>query len=295
MPYQKGLRISVMGLFVNAGLGVIKLLAGLLGRSTALIADAIESLCDVVSSLVVWSGLQIARAPPDENHPYGHGRAETLAALAVTVMLFGAGIGIALEAISEIRTPGPTPAAFTLWVLVLVICTKETMFRLARRTAHVSQSSAVLADAWHHRSDAITSLVAAAGIAVAVIGGEAYASADDWAALFAAGVIWFNAGRLLKAPVQELMDKERPEMVARLRRIAADVAGVAGIDKVLARKSGLHYWVDMHVEVEPEMSVRQAHAVAHDVKDAIRAAIPSVQDVLVHLEPHENGHGSLKC
>lgn len=285
--YQRGLRISVMGLLVNAGLGVVKLLAGLLGHSTALVADAIESLTDVVSSLVVWSGLRIARMPPDQDHPYGHGRAESLAALIVTVMLFGAAVGIAIEAISGIRNPHGTPAAFTLWVLGVVICVKEMMFRLARQTARTSGSSLVLADAWHHRSDALTSLVAAGGISIALLGGEGYAVADDWAALFAAGVIVFNAWRILRPPIRELMDKEPSEIVGQVRSVAERVPGVAGVEKVFARKSGLHYWVDMHVEVDAEMSVRQAHGVSHDVKDAIRNAAPNVQNVLVHIEPHQ--------
>jgi cation diffusion facilitator family transporter len=286
-PYQRGLRISLAGLFVNAGLGVVKLLAGLLGHSTALVADAIESLTDLVSSLVVWSGLQIGRMPPDHDHPYGHGRAESLAALIVTVMLFGAGVGIVVEAISGIRNPHQTPAPFTLWVLVIVICIKEVMFRLARRTARASGSSLVLADAWHHRSDALTSMVAAGGISIALLGGERYAAADDWAALFAAGVIFFNAGRILRTPVCELMDKEPAEIVGQVRSVAERVPGVAGVEKVFARKSGLHYWVDMHVEVDAEMSVRQAHDVSHDVKDAIRSAAPNVQNVLVHIEPYD--------
>jgi cation diffusion facilitator family transporter len=288
--YQQGLRISLVGMFVNAGLGVIKLLGGLLGNSTALVADAIESLTDLLSSLVVLSGLQIARQPPDEDHPYGHGRAESLAALVVAVMLFGAGFGVAVEAISGIFDPGGLPAAFTLWVLIGVILVKETMFQLARRTARATGSSLVLTDAWHHRSDALTSVAAAVGIGIALWGGEPYAAADDWAALVAAGVILFNAARILRPPLHELMDREQPEIVAEVRRVAADVPGVAGVEKTFARKSGLRYLVDMHIEVNREMPVWQAHGVGHDVKEAIRRAMPTVQDVLVHVEPHEAGH-----
>ena len=277
------------GLLVNAGLGVVKLLGGLLGNSTALVADAIESLADVISSLVVLSGLQIARRPPDEHHPYGHGRAESLAALVVAVMLFGAGIGVAVEAISGVFDPGGLPATFTLWVLIGVILVKETMFQLARRTARATGSSLVLTDAWHHRSDALTSLAAALGIGIALWGGEPYAAADDWAALVAAGAILFNAARMLRPPLHELMDREQPEIVAEVRRVAADVPGVAGVEKTFARKSGLRYLVDMHIEVDREMPVWQAHNVGHHVKEEIRGAVPAVQDVLVHIEPHEAG------
>jgi cation diffusion facilitator family transporter len=284
--YQRGLRISVMGLLVNAGLGVVKLLGGLLGNSTALVADAIESLADVVSSLVVLSGLQIARQPPDEHHPYGHGRAESLAALVVAVMLFGAAIAVAVQAISGTIDPGGLPATFTLWVLIGVILVKETMYRLARRTARATGSSLVLTDAWHHRSDALTSVAAAVGIGIALWGGERYAAADDWAALVAAGAIFINAIRLVVPPLQELMDRGQPEVVEQVRRVALTVPGVFGVEKTFARKSGLHYLVDMHVEVDREMAVWRAHGVGHDVKDAVRKAVPVVQDVLVHIEPH---------
>jgi cation diffusion facilitator family transporter len=284
--YQRGLRISAIGLFVNAGLGVVKLVGGLVGNSTALVADAVESLTDVVSSLVVLGGLHFAAQPPDSNHPYGHGRAESLAALVVALMLFGAGVGVTVEAVGEILDPSGTPATFTLLVLLAVVLIKEVMYQLARRVARSSRSNLILADAWHHRSDAMTSLVAAGGISVALWGGPGYAVADDWVALFAAGVIVFNAWRILMPPLHELMDKEPPEIIGQVRAVAAGVPGVARVEKVFARKSGPRYWVDMHVEVDPEMPVRRAHGVGHDVKDAIRGAAPSVQDVLVHIEPH---------
>ena len=284
--YKRGQQISILGLFLNAALGIAKLVAGLLGNSTALVADAIESLTDLISSLIVWSGLQIAKLPPDDDHPYGHGRAEALATLVVVLMLFGAAAAITIEAIGGIRNPSGLPAPFTLAVLIPIILIKETMYRFARRTAQTADSSLVLADAWHHRVDAMTSLAATAGISIALFGGEAYAAADDWAALFAAGMIIYNAFHLLLPPVNELMDREQPEMNNKVRRIAGQVPGVAGVEKVFARKSGLLYWIDMHVEVDPDMTVRRAHAVGHDVKGAICSAIPQVRDVLVHLEPY---------
>lgn len=284
--YQRVLRISVVGFFVNAGLATVKLVGGLIGNSTALIADAVESLADVVSSLIVLGGLHLAAQPPDSDHPYGHGRAESLAALVVGLMLFGAGVGVAVEAISSMLGSPETPAAFTLWVLLGVVAVKEIMYQLARRAARLSNSSLGLADAWHHRSDAITSLVAAGGISVALWGGERYAVADDWVALFAAGVIVFNASRVLGSPLHELMDKRPSSIIQLVREVAESVAGVEGVEKVFARKIGPQYWVDMHIEVDPEMPVRRAHHVSHDVKDAIRAASPNVLDVLVHIEPH---------
>jgi len=278
--------MSAIGLLLNAGLALVKLLAGLLGNSNALVADAVESLADIFGSLVVWSGLRISARPADANHPYGHGKAEPLAALLVAMMLVGAGLGIAVQSIREISTPHPSPKAYTLGVLVGVVLVKELLFRYARRAARESASTALLADAWHHRSDALTSLAAAVGITIALLGGPGYAVADDWAALFAAGLILFNAYRLMRPPLHELMDAEPTEVVGQARAIAERVAGVDATEKIFARKHGTGFWIDMHVEVDPEMTVERAHAVAHDVKDAVCGAMPRVANVLVHIEPH---------
>jgi cation diffusion facilitator family transporter len=280
-----GLRLSLAGLLINGALAIIKLLTGIMGHSYALIADAVESMADIFGSLVVWSGIRIAQRPPDENHPYGHGKAEPLAALVVSIMLIGAALGIAIEAVREIITPHHAPAAYTLWVLLGVIATKEILYRVGRRIARTSGSTAVLADAWHHRSDAITSLAAAIGISVALIGGQGYEPADDIAALVASVVIFYNAIRIMRPPLGELMDIEPVEIIQQVRTVASAVDGILRVEKVFARKSGTGYWVDMHVEVDPAMTVRAAHELAHAVKDAVRGAMPTVLDVLVHVEP----------
>jgi cation diffusion facilitator family transporter len=289
---RRGLRLSIIGMFVNIALATVKLIAGLLGHSYALVADAVESMADIFGSVVVWGGLRIGAIPPDENHPYGHGKAEALAALIVAAMLIAAGLGIAVAAVREIITPHHAPAAFTLWVLVGVVVIKETLFRLGRRVHDESGSTAVLADAWHHRSDAITSLAAGIGISVALIGGPAYAPADDVAALFASFIILFNALRLLRGPLHELLDVEQPELIEQARQIAAGISGVHAVEKTFARKSGAHYWVDMHVQVNPQMNVAEAHEIAHRVKDAIRAEMPRVRDVLIHIEPYQLTEGA---
>jgi cation diffusion facilitator family transporter len=281
----RGLRLSLAGLFINGGLAIIKLITGVVGHSYALIADAVESMADIFGSLVVWGGLRIARQPPDEDHPYGHGKAEALAGLVVALMLIGAAIGISIEAVREIIAPHHAPAAYTLWVLLGVVAVKEVLYRIGRRIARDSRSSAVLADAWHHRSDAITSLAAAIGISIALIGGAGYEPADAIAALFASAIILFNALRLMRPPLRELMDTEPPHITQQARDIARGVVGVVDVEKVLARKSGTRYWVDMHVEVDGSISVHDAHELAHQVKDAVRQAMPRVQDVLIHIEP----------
>lgn len=285
----RGVRSSLVGLGLNVVLVAAKLAAGVLGHSVALVADAIESTLDIFASVVVWRGLRIAGRPADADHPYGHGRAESLAGMIVAMTILAAGVGIALEAGRGLLSPRPTPAPFTLAVLLGVVVIKEVAFRLVRRVGRQITSQAVVADAWHHRSDAATSGAAAVGITVALIGGQRYAQADNWAALAGAAVIVLNALRLMRGPLRELMDTRPREVVDQARAVAATVPGVWEVEKVLARKSGLKYLVDMHVEVQAEMTVEQAHGVAHDVKDAVRAAMPNVQDVLVHIEPHANG------
>jgi len=284
---EAGLRVSLVAIAINAVLATVKLVAGLLGNSYALTADAIESFADIGSSALVWGGLTISARPPDQNHPYGHGKAEALAALVVALMLFGAGVGIAVQAIREIVTPHNVPAAFTLYVLVAVVAVKETMYRMASAVGGRLGSTAVLADAWHHRSDAITSLVAGVGIAIAVCGGPGYAPADDWAALAASGVIFYNGGRFVRRAVDELMDiRPAEDVLAGAGRVARGVPGIDAVEKILARKMGTTYLLDMHVEVDASMSVRDAHTLAHRVKDAIRGSNPRIADVLVHVEPN---------
>ena len=283
---QRSLRATFTGLAVNAVLTGAKFAAGIAGHSHALVADAVESLADIFSSIVVWRALVVADAPADEDHPYGHGKAEPLAAAVVSTMLLLAAGWIVLEAVRSIAQPHHAPAPYTLLVLGAVIVIKEGLFRFVRREAASVQSSAVRADAWHHRSDAVTSLAAAIGISVALIGGKGYAAADDVAAIVAAGVIAWNGWRLLRPALAELMDTApNPEVVGQIRRIAEAAPGVARVEKCMVRKMGYNYYVDMHVEVDPQMTVQRSHEIAHGVKDKIRGQIPAVRDVLVHIEP----------
>ena len=274
----------------NVVLAAAKLAAGLVGHSHALVADAVESLADIFSSLVVWRGLVVAAAPADAEHPYGHGKAEPIAAAIVSTMLLLAAGGIALQAIQAILQPKQGPAAFTLLVLLVVIVVKEALFRFVLREAKSVESTAVRTDAWHHRSDAITSLAAGIGISVALVGGKGYEVADDVAAIVAAGIIAWNGWRLLRTALDELMDTA-PDLEFRkeIQSLASTIPGVERVEKCVVRKAGYHYFVDMHVEVDPAMSVLQAHAIAHAVKDHVRQHRPAVYDVLVHIEPRRTG------
>jgi cation diffusion facilitator family transporter len=283
---NRSLRATFAGLAANALLACGKLAAGIFGHSQALIADAVESFADVFSSVVVWRGLVIAEAPADEEHPYGHGKAEPIAAAIVSTMLLLAAAGIAVHSIRELTTPKTVPRPYTLLVLVIVIVIKEGLFRFVSREAEAVKSTAVHTDAWHHRSDVITSIAAAIGISISLLGGPAYATADDIAAIVAAGIIARNGWVLLRPSLDELMDRAPGATFhEQVRKIAEDIPGVDCVEKCAIRKMGYHHFVDIHVQVDPEMSVRRAHEIAHSVKDHIRNTLSSVRDVLVHIEP----------
>lgn len=283
---ERKIKVTLLGLASNALLSGGKIAAGVLGHSQALIADGVESLADMISSVVVWRGVTLAELPADESHPYGHGKAEPLAAAVVASVLVFASVWIATAAVRNILRPHPSPATFTLLVLVAVVLVKEVLFRFVQREGMSLESLAITADAWHHRSDAITSLFAFIGIAIAVWGGPGYEAADDYAALFAAGIIAWNGWRLLRPSMDELMDRSpEADFTERVSAIAGSIPEVALVEKCLIRKMGNVYFVDMHIEVDPAMSVLRAHDVAHRVKGAVQQKIPAVRDVLVHIEP----------
>ena len=278
-----------LGIAVNIALAIVKATAGVLGNSYALIADAIESASDIVTSAIVAFGLKMAGKPADKNHPYGHGKYEPLAAAIVAIVLFAAALLIAIKSIQEIFTPHHTPAPFTLVVLIAVIVTKELLFRSILKTGDATQSLALKTDAWHHRADALSSLAAFVGISIALMGGPGFESADDYAALFAACIIAINAALLLRPALLELIDTApNPEISLRVRAVAEQVPGVLGTHKCNVRKVGFDYFVDLDVLCNPDSTIRQGHEVAHDVGERIHAALPHIRKVLVHVEPADD-------
>ena len=280
-------RWALWGALVNTGLSAVKILAGVFGHSYALIADGIESSLDIASSLVIWGGLRYAAKEPDRDHPYGHGKAEPVSALIASTALTGAALLLAVLSVREILAPEHAmPSAIGLGVVVVVIVIKEFMFRRVVAVGDEIGSNAMRADAWHHRSDAITSLAALVGILVARIGGPGWERADAWAALFACTVIGYNGYRLVAPALAEIMDTAPdPGIVEKIRRTADGVGGVAGVEQCRVRKMGLEFYVDLHIGVEGTISVTDGHEIAHRVKDAVRAAEPRVADALVHVEP----------
>ncbi len=289
---QRGIRAAQTGMLINAGLAAIKLAAGIIGNTYALVADAVESSADVFASLLVWGGLTVAAQPADDDHPYGHGKAEALAAAAVSIMLLGAAFGIAFEAVREIRTPQAVPAPWTLAVLVVVMIVKWALSRRVHAVGAEMGSTAVKADAQHHLSDAITSAAAFIGISLALVGertwgGKGWESADDWAALVASLVIAFNGMSMLRAATHDLMDRMPGEdVVAPIRDAALGVPGVLAIEKLYVRKAGMAYRVTLHVQADGALSLEDAHVLSGCVKTTICKRSPRVNYVLVHMEPY---------
>ncbi len=283
---QSGVRLVGRGIVLNATLAVAKFAGGIFGNSYALIADGVESLLDILSSTLVWAGLRVASRPPDDNHPYGHGKAEPLAGLAVAMFVFFAACWIGWHAVAEIRTPHEAPHWATLPLLAVIVTVK---FVFSRKLVHAGRdagSTALGIEAWHHYADALTSGAAFIGIAIAVAGGEGYESADDWAALVACAVILFNGLSLARRALDDVMEVAVPwEYERQIREVAEGVPGVVRLEKCRIRKSGLQHLVDLHVEVDGSLSVDEGHRIAGAVKHTLLASPHRVSDVLVHIEP----------
>jgi cation diffusion facilitator family transporter len=288
-----GLGIAGSAIVINLVLALIKISTGVIGASYALIADGIESTADIFTSIIVLSGLQFSSKPADHNHPYGHGKAESLAGMAVSLFLIGAAIIIAVQAVREIRSPQLAPAWFTLPILAIIIVVKEALYRRMHSVGSDLESSSLRSDAWHHRSDAITSLASFAGISIALVGGEGYESADDWAALLAVTIILANGIRILKPSLDEVMDASVSEDVEKeVIVIASSVDGVVAIEKIRIRKSGLGYLMDLHVEVDSAISVKNGHAIGHLVNDRLKRSSLPITDVVIHIEPASDPNSS---
>jgi cation diffusion facilitator family transporter len=287
---NRGIQLARTGLVVNGCLALVKLLAGIIGHSYALIADAVESVADIFSSLVVWGGLRLSSRHADQRFPFGYGKAESVSSAIVGLMLVGAALGIAIEAVREILIPHHAPAPFTLAVLAVAVGIKEYLFRRVSRGAEELGSQVVAADAWHHRADAITSAAVFIGISIALIGGPGWESADDWAALFASMIIMYNGVQIIRPALAELMDRSPEEGVfLAVDAAARGVKGVLATEKLRIRKSGPKYHLELHVQADPGLSLHDAHVLSGKVKGAIRTAVPRVENVLVHMEPYEGG------
>ncbi len=280
------IRTVIFSMVSSVFLAAIKFLAGIFGNSFALIADGIESVVDVFSSILVLVGLRYAERPPDENHPYGHGKAEPLITFLVVVFLVMSAATIAWQAIINIQDPHGLPEPFTLIILGAIIIWKEISFQIVINRSRKLKSSALRAEAWHHRSDAITSVAAFAGISIAIFAGEGFEAADDYAALVAVAFILYNCYRIFRPALGEVMDEDiYSDLNEKIRLISVNVKGVKDTEKCFIRKAGMKYHVDLHAIVDGEISVKEGHHISHQLKDRLREEIPELGNVLIHVEP----------
>jgi cation diffusion facilitator family transporter len=283
---KKAIAVTWLSIAGNTCLALIKGVTGYLGNSYALIADAIESTSDIFSSFLVLIGLKYSARPADSNHPYGHGKAEPLVTFLVVGFLVASAVIIAYESIHNIRTPHELPKPYTLIVLGVIVIVKEIFYRIVLHRGKKSNSTSLKADAWHHRSDAITSLTAFVGIAIALIMGKGYETADDWAALVAAAIILYNSYHIFRPALGEIMDEHvYDQLVDEIRTLSKNVKGVIDTEKCFVRKTGMSFHVDLHVIVKADITVKEGHDIAHALKDYLQLSLPQLAGILIHVEP----------
>jgi cation diffusion facilitator family transporter len=283
---QKAIKATYFSIIGNTSMAIIKGLAGFFGNSYALIADAIESTTDIFASFLVLFGIKYSNRPADENHPYGHGRAEPLITFLVVGFLITSATIIGYESIINIQTPHNLPKSWTLYILGAIIIWKEYSFRVVMKRSKETNSSSLKADAWHHRSDALTSIAAFIGISIALILGKGFESADDWAALFAAFFILYNSYLIFRPALGEIMDEHLyDDLVEEIRQVSHHVEGVIDTEKCFIRKAGMKYHVDLHARVSGAISVREGHDISHRLKDTLKEEIPKLGQILIHIEP----------
>ncbi len=283
---ETAIKATYFSIIGNTLLALIKWLTGYFGNSYAMIADAIESTTDIFASLLVLFGIKYSSKPADKNHPYGHGRAEPLITFLVVMFLILSAVVIAYKSIQNIGTPHDLPKPYTLFVLGAIIIWKEISYRLVMKKSRETNSSSLKADAWHHRSDAITSIAAFIGISIALFFGKGYESADDWAALFASGFIIYNSYLIFRPALGEIMDEHLyDDIELRIREIAKQVEGVIDTEKCYIRKTGMKYYIDLHAVVDADISVKNGHDIARNLKRTLKAEMEELADVLVHIEP----------
>jgi cation diffusion facilitator family transporter len=283
---RKKARPMLFSLCMNLLFATGKGIAAFYGNSNALMADAGESLSDVLTSFIVWVGIRTSVKAPDEDHPYGHGKAEPLSSIGVATFLMIASILIASRGVERLWNPPQKPEFFTLWVLMISIVIKEIIYRYLKYKSKHTKSNAMLAEATHSRIDAITSFMALVGIAIAIYAGPKYRAADAYSSLIASVIIAYNSVKIFRPAFDEIMDAAPShELIEKIKSIAEKVKGVNEVEKCQVRKMGMKYLVDMHVYVNGKLSVIEGHDIAHNVKDAVREKLPEVSDVLIHIEP----------
>ncbi len=291
--YHKASRAAWLGFAVNLCLGLIKLIGGLVSNSFALISDAVNSLGDTLTSIVVLFALYYAQRPADEEHPYGHTRAEAVAASNIALIIVISALYVGWGAIRRLTDVHEIPPVWTLWIAGANVLIKEGLYRYKLMVGRRIRSGAIIANAWDHRSDALCSLAVLIGLGVVRWGGPDFIWADEVAALVVVAAILWSGARLFQSSTSELLDPQADsEFVEQIRAIAQSVAGVSAVEKLWVRKTGLEYLADIHIQVDANLSVEEGHLIGHRVKDRLLKKFASLRDVLVHLEPFPHIHST---
>lgn len=292
--YRDATQAALLGLVVNLVLGLVKLVGGIVGKSFALISDAVNSLGDVFASLVVLFGLRVAQRPADAEHPYGHTKAESIAGSNVALLIVISALIVGWEAIQRINVSHDLPPIWTLWIAGANVLIKECLYRYKVRVAKRTGSSSILANAWDQRSDALCSFAVLIGLGIVRWGGPDWIGADEVAALVVVAAIVWSGSQLFRKSCSELMDLQADdELVQQIKTAAESVPDVKAVEKLWVRKSGLEYFADIHIEVDQSLTVAEGHRIGHQVKDKLIAEFPTLRDVLVHLEPFPHTHEGL--
>ena len=282
--------IAALSMLVGFVMAAAKIIVGLKANSTAVVSDGFESASDVLTSGIVLIGLYIARKPPDEDHPYGHGRFETLAGLAVGTILAASGTLICHRAFDRLHDAAHIPAAFAMWPVIASVVIKGAIFAYKRRAGKRSGSSSLMADAWHDAVDMLSGVTALVALGIALADPARFSAADHYGGFLVGVIVIFLGIRVIHETAFLLVDTmPDPKLMAKIRDVALHVPGALAIEKCYARKTGLSYHVDLHLEVDPNLTVRESHEIARQVKRAIRTNLDWVADVLVHVEPYSGG------
>jgi cation diffusion facilitator family transporter len=285
-PYALGGRIAFLSVCTNALLSTLNIVIGLVARSTSVVATGAEFAADVFAAGLVYVGMLVAARPADQDHPYGHGRAEIVAGLIVGIMLTLTGGTIAFQSLRSYSLPHPPPAAYAIWPLIVTIFPKSALMGVKFHQGRRIRSVALTADAWNDAVDILSSGAALAAVGLTIYDPEKFLAADHFGG-FTVGLMVIGIGlRVSRDVTLELMDTmPSAELMTSIRAAACRVDGVRGVEKCWARKTGLHYHVDLHLEVDPRLSVMESHGIAEQVRHRVRREVPEVADVLVHVEP----------
>ena len=289
-PIDAGRRLAIVSVAGSAALAILNVTVGLFSDSTSVVAAGLEFAGDVLASLIVFLGMLMASRPPDEDHPYGHGRFEILAGLLVGLILILAGFGICLHSLDKVGDVHAGPGVMAIWALAVSMVVKSILawskFRVGRRIG----SAALVADAWNDSVDLLSCMTALAAVALTIYDPQRFLAADHYGG-FAVGIIVVATGvRVVRDTSLELTDTmPAAHVLTQIKGIAMEVPRVEGVEKCFARKTGLQYHVDLHIEVQPTLTVAQSHYIAHKVQDRIVQRMPSVASVLVHIEPTPDG------